>query len=176
MHFSLLPKYRGIWPVPHAIINGEDIHGITLHFIDTGMDTGDIAMQEFVPIYENDTGYELYHRCEDYLERLARERLLGILISKEVPRFKQDESKALIYSKKDLKEKRAELKYGMQYLYNFVLAFDFPPYEPSFIEINSEKFYLTTIPIEYGMKHGECRYWPYRDFKIYLIPEERFYK
>jgi len=51
-HPSLLPKYRGRAPVNWAILKGEKEFGLTAHFIDEGMDTGDILAQE--KFYLND--------------------------------------------------------------------------------------------------------------------------
>lgn len=45
IHFSLLPKYRGASPVQHAILNGDELTGVTLQLIDSGMDTGDVIAQ-----------------------------------------------------------------------------------------------------------------------------------
>ena len=49
VHASLLPKYRGSAPIQHALLNGEKETGITLMYMDAGMDTGDIiAKQKYV--------------------------------------------------------------------------------------------------------------------------------
>lgn len=174
IHFSPLPKYRGMYPIPYAIINDEKHHGFTVHKIEAGMDTGDIVYQEGFPLYESDTGYTAYHRCEDLVVNFARKELLKILTAEKLVVFEQDHSKATTHKLRDMPEKRADLKHGMRKCYNFVRAFDFPPYDPAFIEINNERFYLTTIPIDYGMKHGECHYWQYEGYKIFLIPEATY--
>jgi len=58
VHFSLLPKYRGAAPVNWAIINGEEITGVTTMFMDTGLDTGDILLKEETKI-DKKTALEL---------------------------------------------------------------------------------------------------------------------
>lgn len=60
-HPSLLPKYRGGSAIAWAIINGETQTGVTIHYIDEGVDTGDIIIQESVPIDPNDTTVTLYY-------------------------------------------------------------------------------------------------------------------
>ena len=45
IHFSLLPKYRGMYTSAFPILNGEEKSGVTLHKIDNGIDTGDIISQ-----------------------------------------------------------------------------------------------------------------------------------
>lgn len=50
VHASLLPKYRGAAPIQWAIINGEKVTGITTMWMNEGMDTGDIFLQEELEI------------------------------------------------------------------------------------------------------------------------------
>ena len=53
-HVSLLPKYRGAAPMQRAIINGERETGVTIMYMDVGLDTGDIITQESFPIGAED--------------------------------------------------------------------------------------------------------------------------
>ncbi len=50
VHASLLPKYRGASPVQNAILNGDEVTGVTIMNMDVGMDTGDILTTVEVPI------------------------------------------------------------------------------------------------------------------------------
>jgi len=59
VHFSLLPKYRGAAPVNWAIINGENITGVTTMKMDEGLDTGDILLMKSVEIDKSDTALTL---------------------------------------------------------------------------------------------------------------------
>lgn len=54
VHASLLPKYRGAAPIQWAIINGEKKTGITTMFMDEGLDTGGILLQEETEICDDD--------------------------------------------------------------------------------------------------------------------------
>ena len=54
VHASLLPKYRGAAPIHWAVINGEEITGVTTVYMDEGLDTGDIILQEELRIGEGD--------------------------------------------------------------------------------------------------------------------------
>jgi methionyl-tRNA formyltransferase len=83
VHASLLPRYRGPQPVAQALLRGEPFTGVTVHYLDAGVDTGDIVAQDVVPILETDTVYTLAARIFelgsrvllDVLERLAQGRL-----------------------------------------------------------------------------------------------------
>ena len=93
IHASLLPKYRGASPIHHAIMDGDEETGITLMYMNEGLDTGDIIKQEKVDI-----------DIKDNLESLSNKlSLLGSkMIINELPsiingtneRIKQDDSKA----------------------------------------------------------------------------------
>lgn len=64
VHGSLLPKYRGSAPIQWAIINGEEITGITTMFMNEGMDTGDMILKKEVLIEPNDTYGTLYEKLK----------------------------------------------------------------------------------------------------------------
>ena len=59
LHASLLPKYRGAAPIQWAVARGETDTGVTTMRIDEGLDTGDILLQERVPILPRQTSVEL---------------------------------------------------------------------------------------------------------------------
>ena len=67
IHASLLPKYRGAAPINWALINGEQVTGLTSIFLNQKVDTGDIILQEKVDIVATETYDSLYER----LSRLA---------------------------------------------------------------------------------------------------------
>ena len=60
VHGSLLPKYRGAAPINWAIINGEKETGVTTFKLKHEIDTGNILLQETIPINENETAGELH--------------------------------------------------------------------------------------------------------------------
>ena len=59
LHASLLPKYRGAAPIQWAVANGETQTGVTTMRIDEGLDTGDILLQQSVPILLGQTAVDL---------------------------------------------------------------------------------------------------------------------
>ena len=62
VHGSLLPKYRGAAPIQWAVIDGEEVTGITTMQMDEGLDTGDMLEQVSTKIGENETAGELFGR------------------------------------------------------------------------------------------------------------------
>jgi methionyl-tRNA formyltransferase len=59
LHASLLPKYRGAAPIQWAIAGGETVTGVTTMKIDSGLDTGDILLQQKMPISVDDNAETL---------------------------------------------------------------------------------------------------------------------
>lgn len=78
VHASLLPKYRGAAPIQWAIINGETITGITTMFMDEGLDTGDILLQEETAIAEDENAEMLSRRLADLGASLLVKTLRGL--------------------------------------------------------------------------------------------------
>lgn len=96
VHASLLPKYRGAAPIQWAIINGESRTGVTIMYMDVGLDTGDIISMKEVPIGEDMTGGELY----DQLSAVGAELLAETLKDMEAgtaSRTTQDDAQSSYY-------------------------------------------------------------------------------
>lgn len=130
IHLSLLPKYRGcntsIWP----ILNGEEMHGVTLHEIDPGVDTGAVIDQEGFLIGEM-TSYEMYLRCLKVGTELAL-RWLPRLLSGDYKATPQSElGEPLSYKRKELDFGLAEIDLSLstQTVLRRVRAFNFPVYQ-----------------------------------------------
>jgi len=64
-HDSPLPRYAGVNSTSWAILNQEKFHGITWHKIAEGIDTGEILIQEQIPILSNETAISLNLKCSE---------------------------------------------------------------------------------------------------------------
>ena len=62
LHVSLLPKYRGSAPMQRAIMNGESETGVTVMYMDEGLDTGDIIASAAFPIGKRDNLETVYEK------------------------------------------------------------------------------------------------------------------
>ena len=92
VHGSLLPKYRGGSPIQTSIINGEEETGITVMYMASKMDSGNIIAQRSIPILESDDNGSIFEK----LSVVGRDLLLEVLPSifdKTNPSIPQDESK-----------------------------------------------------------------------------------
>ncbi len=136
IHASLLPKYRGSAPIQWAIINGEDKTGVTLMYMDEGMDTGDIIDTEECPITIDDDIETLTQKLSVLGTDLLIKNLDNI-ISGNIKRIKQDNSKATIAKmiERDMEEIDFNLK-GKDII-NKIRAFS--PYPLTKTSINEEE-------------------------------------
>lgn len=71
IHGSLLPKYRGAAPINHAIIEGEQITGLTSFLLQEKVDTGDILLQQAIPIPNNATASDVHDLLMPISSKLA---------------------------------------------------------------------------------------------------------
>ena len=70
IHPSLLPAFPGLNAQKQAIVHGVKFSGCTVHFVDSGVDSGPIILQTAVPVYDNDDEKSLSKRIleqEHYL-------------------------------------------------------------------------------------------------------------
>ncbi len=91
VHGSLLPKLRGGAPIQHSIMDGYKETGITIMYMDKGMDSGDIISMESVPILDTDT-YDSLHDKLSLLGASLLMRTLPSILNGTNKRIKQDES------------------------------------------------------------------------------------
>lgn len=63
VHCAPLPRYGGMSPYVRALANNEDHSAATIHYMDEGLDTGNIIVQEKVNVVKNDSAFALFHRC-----------------------------------------------------------------------------------------------------------------
>ncbi|TRU34418.1 MAG: hypothetical protein EWV78_13450 [Microcystis aeruginosa Ma_MB_F_20061100_S20D] len=73
LHYSLLPEYRGVYPVNWAIIEGKNTTGVTYHLVNSKIDGGQIVFQKEVPINLSDTARSLQLRLDDFAFELFDE-------------------------------------------------------------------------------------------------------
>ena len=88
VHASILPKYRGSAPIEYAIMNGDKKTGVTIMYMDEGMDTGDIIKISKLSIEDNDTGGSIH----DKLSILGKDTLectLKDIFNGNITRIKQ---------------------------------------------------------------------------------------
>jgi len=110
LHASLLPRWRGAAPIQAAIAAGDQETGITVMYMDEGLDTGDILLKRATEIRPDDTGRSLHER----LAQIAPEALLEslrLLTAGSAPRIPQDNAQATYAPK--LKREDGEIDWSL---------------------------------------------------------------
>lgn len=117
VHASLLPKYRGGAPIHQAIIDGEKETGVTIMYMVEKLDAGDMISQVTVPIDEDDHVGSMHDKLSEAGAKLLLETLPSI-ISGNVKREKQDESKATFARNITREMEQLDWSRGGEQLYN----------------------------------------------------------
>lgn len=93
IHASLLPKYRGAAPIERAILDGEQVTGVTTMYMEKGLDTGDMIDKVEVKIEADDTGATLHDKLAKAGANLIIKTLSKIQDG-TVKRTKQDDTES----------------------------------------------------------------------------------
>lgn len=152
VHFAPLPKYRGSGTLEHAIINGEDRYGVTLHYIDGELDTGEIIDRVWCSLPIDAT----YLQMVPHLEMLATglvKKWLPTLVTKLVigePQkklIKEEKIAPLFCTRKSVKKLYAlNRSRSFSTLFRYVRALDKGPGKRPYFEHNGKRIYLTVTP------------------------------
>lgn len=122
LHPGLLPAYRGVSPVFWALTNGEKKVGITLHILDTGIDTGDELSRKQISTRGYRTEHALYLRLSSLGEEMLESFLQNLFsLKKAIHGKKFDRKKGTYYSLPTKAAVRNFLRHG----YRFFQVSDF---------------------------------------------------
>ena len=86
VHASLLPKYRGAAPIQWAVIDGEEVAGVTTMQMDEGLDTGDMLLKTEIRLDEKETGGSLHDKLAAAGAELCVRTLKGLEEKTVVPK------------------------------------------------------------------------------------------
>jgi methionyl-tRNA formyltransferase len=157
LHPAFLPYNRGAYPNVWSIVEGTPA-GATLHYVDTGVDTGNIIAQYQVPVHPTDTGERLYQRLEQACIELFRETW-PLVRSGQAPRYPQDPHAGTLHRVRDVARLDAidpDTKYTARELIDIIRARTFPPYPGAYFELEGKRVYLRLqLLSEEEMEKGE---------------------
>jgi UDP-4-amino-4-deoxy-L-arabinose formyltransferase/UDP-glucuronic acid dehydrogenase (UDP-4-keto-hexauronic acid decarboxylating) len=127
LHPGPLPAYAGLNAPSWALYHGESTHGVTLHWMDAGIDTGPVAYSSSFPIEEDDNGLTLSAKCvraglpliHDLLEDAARQT---------IPRTPQPQVVRRYYGREIPHQGRLVWTEMAARIVNFIRACDYAPF------------------------------------------------
>lgn len=156
VHSSLLPKYRGASPIHSAILNGDTESGVSIMYIEEELDAGDVILQEYCEISEEDTLGTLHDRLKE-LGAVGLEKALKLIENDEVKAVKQDESKVSFV--KPITKEQAKIKWDSkkEIIFNQIRGLNPFPAAYTFNDKDEMiKIYKTEkIEKEYDGEYGE---------------------
>ena len=118
--------------------------GVTLHYVDAGVDTGDIIAQKKVPVEPVDTGETLYRKLEKECVNLFKE-MWPLIRTNRAPRFAQPRDAGSYHRIADVEQiDRIDLdrNYTAKELIDIIRARTFPPFRGAFFEHQGKRIYL----------------------------------
>jgi methionyl-tRNA formyltransferase len=143
LHPAFLPYNRGNYPNVWSIVE-KTPGGVTLHYINEGLDTGDIIAQEKVAVEITDTGGTLYRKLELRALELFQ-RTWPSIETGQAPRRPQDAETGTCHRRSDVRA-IDEIDLGRMYraedLINILRARTFPPYRGAYFRHDGKKIYL----------------------------------
>lgn len=143
LHPAFLPHNRGAHPNVWSIVE-QTPAGVTLHYIDEGVDTGDIVAQRQVPVQPTDTGKRLYQRLEHACVELFREAWPLVRLG-QAPRFPQEKNAGTFHRAGDVEQLDAidsERSYTARELIDIIRARTFSPYRGAYVECDGRRIFL----------------------------------
>lgn len=138
LHPSLLPDYKGVHAITWAIINGENKIGITAHFIDVGIDTGDIILQKSMNVKKNDTYNEVTKEIFQKLEPELIMDVINMVENDNISRIKQEHQTGSYWPKRSPADGIIDWNNDSEHIYNMVRAL-VPPLPGAFSFFDKKK-------------------------------------
>jgi len=144
LHVSLLPRWRGAAPIQAAIAAGDHETGITVIYMDEGLDTGDILLRRKVDILASDTGRSLHDRLAGIAPNVLFESF-GLLASGQAPRIPQETQFATYAPKLDRESGRINWNEPAEVIERKIRAYN--PWPGAFTEFKNRKLKIFSASI-----------------------------
>jgi len=144
LHASLLPRWRGAAPIQAAIAAGDQETGITVMYMNEGLDTGDILLKRAIDIRSGDTGGSLHDR----LAQIAPDALLEslrTLANGNAPRIPQDHTLATYAPKLKREDGRIDWSEPAELIERKIRAFN--PWPGAFMKIDGRNLKIFSASI-----------------------------
>lgn len=107
LHPSPLPRNRGRAVIPWTILTGQSYTGVTMFYIDEGMDSGDIIQQNLFTLQPRETASTLYRKTEEEIRKMV-DIIAPTLKEGRLDGFPQDQSKATYFAKRTPEDGRID--------------------------------------------------------------------
>lgn len=148
IHFSALPKYKGMYTSVWPILNGDGTSGVTLHRIDRGIDTGSICAQKIFDLGVDDRCSDLYRKYIENSIQLFDENI-DALINGQLTETAQNHHGSTYYSRKSINFQEIKIDFNVTawQLQRQIYAYTFRVYQlPSVLGKSVVEVKITNQP------------------------------
>lgn len=153
LHVSLLPRWRGAAPIQAAIAAGDNQTGVTVMYMDEGLDTGDILLQHKIEILPNETGGSLHDRLGEIAPASLLEAL-QLLAGGKASRTPQNNALATIAPKLKRDDGRIDWNKPAEVIERQIRGFN--PWPGAFVRIDNRNLKIFSAAIvDLSGKPGE---------------------
>lgn len=125
VHPSLLPKYRGLSPQHQAIMHGDNESGVTVHFMEADVDTGDIVLQKKFTIEKSDYILQVQAKMLAIYKTIVAESVV-LLESSSFKPIKQDLAQLSYFGPLKKTDRKIDLSKTTEETYNLIRAVSLP--------------------------------------------------
>src|SRR5947199_5276345 len=153
LHASLLPRWRGAAPIQAAIAAGDRNTGITVMYMDEGLDTGDILLQRAVDILPNDTGGSLHDRLAQIAPEILLQSLV-LLAKRSAARIPQENALATYAPKLEREDGRIDWSEPAEMIERKIRAFN--PWPGALMKVDEQNLKIFSASVvDLNGKPGE---------------------
>lgn len=148
IHFSRLPLYRGCLPIVYALSEEEPVIGVSIHYMDEGIDTGDIIAQNTLEAERDDTAFTLYFKCVESATDLFQKAYPLIAAGKN-ERTTQDDHRSSYHPQVYPNDRWIDWGWPEEKIHAFIRAHTFLPYPGA-------RFMKDGLEREVRLARGQC--------------------
>lgn len=151
VHASLLPQYRGAAPINHAIINGEEVTGVSTFLLQHEIDTGSILLSKEVTIAPDDNAGILHDKLMHTGAEILLKTIAGLKNNTLTPKAQSNllAESELKHAPKIFKENcQIDWKKDVDTIYNLIRGLS--PYPAAFTSLDNKVLKLYTVSKEYA--------------------------
>lgn len=153
LHASILPRWRGAAPIQAAIAAGDRETGVTVMYMDEGLDTGDILLEKKIGIARTETGGSLHDRLAEIAPEALREAI-SLLAKGDAPRTSQESELATYAPKLEREHGRIDWTESADVIERKIRAFN--PWPGAFTDLHQRKLKIFAASIvDQNGKPGE---------------------
>ncbi len=143
LHPSLLPRHKGTFSAPWAILDGDEYTGITYHEMTEKVDSGNILLQKKLKISKEDTAYSLYNKLVDLGVNTFDEFFENFII--KMKKGKPQQGKGSYHKRKVPFNGFIDLSWDIDFIERFIRAMYFPPHKCAILMYKGKEYEFCTF-------------------------------